>query len=85
MPNIEEQDKINKAEWENPENWGGPRLMKIYFSKKDSRIWVPRKGAPSMGWTVNMAHTKGVLWFWSIFVGLFLAFIIMTMVILFLK
>jgi len=32
------QDEINQTEWENPDNW-----TTIYFSKKDSRPWVPKK------------------------------------------
>jgi len=32
------QDELNQAEWENPDNW-----TTIYFSKKDSRSWIPKK------------------------------------------
>jgi len=62
------QEKINRSEWENPDNWGGPVFMSLYFSKRDSRIWVPKQ-IPWTGWTVNLAHTGGVLWFFAVIVG----------------
>jgi hypothetical protein len=33
------QTEINKTEWSNPENWS----VGLYFSKKDSRTWVPKR------------------------------------------
>ena len=30
------QEETQRAEWENPENWGGRDWMAIYFSKRDS-------------------------------------------------
>ena len=56
------QIEINQAEWEKEENWGGPHWGAVYFSKKDSRVFVPKK-LKWMGWTVNLAHTAGVLLF----------------------
>lgn len=56
------QDEINKSEWENPDNWASPRWLGIYFSKRDTRIWVP-KSNPGLGWTVNFAQPKGIAWF----------------------
>lgn len=53
------QDEINAAEWSNPNNWSDPKWIGFYFSKKDTRAWVP-KAVPAMGWTVNLAHAKGV-------------------------
>lgn len=38
------QKEINRAEWSNPDNWS----VGFYFSKKDSRTWVP-KSIPWMG------------------------------------
>ena len=64
-----DQKEINKTEWSNPENWGGPRWMSVYFSKKDSRIWVPKQ-IPLMGWTLNLARTSGVILFLGILIGL---------------
>jgi len=43
------QEEINQAEWENPDNWST-----IYFSKKDSGTWVPKRN-PKHGWTINFA------------------------------
>ncbi len=63
------QDEVNKSEWEKDENWGGPRWGAVYFSKKDTRIWVPKK-IRWMGWTANLAHTAGVSWFVGILFGI---------------
>jgi uncharacterized membrane protein len=52
------QDQINQAEWENPENWSGPRAFAAYFSKRDSRTVVPKR-LTWMGWTVNLGTTAG--------------------------
>lgn len=65
-----EQAALNTAEWHDPSNWGGPRWIEIYFSKRDTRIWV-RKRIRWMGWTVNLAHTGGVLWFFGIILSSF--------------
>jgi uncharacterized membrane protein len=64
-----DQQEINKTEWVKAENWGGPRWISVYFSKKDSRTWVPKQ-IPWMGWTLNLAKTSGVLMFLSILLGL---------------
>ena len=60
------QRKINEAEWRNPDNWGGPRWLSVYFSKRDTRIWVPRQIPWTALWlrkaTPNLAHGAGV---WS--------------------
>ena len=67
------QNEINNAEWENSDNWGASgnlaTMASVYFSKKDSRTWVPKKGG-SLGWTINLAHRAGVLWFLGIVLGL---------------
>jgi uncharacterized membrane protein len=52
MASFDEQDK-NRAEWENPENWGGTRLIPVYFSKRDSRLFVPNRHL--FGWVMNYA------------------------------
>ena len=57
-----DQKQINRKEWENPDNWGGPRWISVYFSKKDSRTFV-QKQIPITGWTLNLAKTSGVLLF----------------------
>ena len=56
-----DQADTNRTEWQNPENWGGPVWMSVYFSKRDDRVWVPKQ-IPWMGFTLNLAHTAGVLW-----------------------
>ncbi len=55
------QEEINSAEWKDPLNWAYPRWLGIYFSKKDTRSWVP-KPTPVLGWTVNLGQPKGVAW-----------------------
>ncbi len=54
------QDEINKAEWENPDNWTlGSKWLCVYFSHKDSRTWVPKR-IPWMGSTLNLGKPAGV-------------------------
>lgn len=60
-----EQKEINKAEWENPENLS----VGLYFSKKDTRTWVP-KSIPWMGWTLNLATRTGAMWMIGLLIGL---------------
>lgn len=67
-----EQKEINKAEWENPENWS----VGFYFSKSDSRTWVP-KSSPWMGWTVNIGSRTGACWMIGFLIGLPLFVIIL--------
>ena len=55
------QDEINRAEWENPNNWGGPDWMAVYFSRRDTRTWVPKR-VSRMGWTLNLGRDAGVRW-----------------------
>lgn len=55
------QERINQAEWENPENWTDPKWLSVYFSKRDLRVWVPKR-APSLGWTINLGRPGGVAW-----------------------
>jgi uncharacterized membrane protein len=54
------QDEIDRAEWENPENWSDS-LVGIYFSKRDSRTWVPKR-RPGFGWTLNLGRPAGAWW-----------------------
>ncbi len=60
--------KDNQAEWHKGENWGGPKWGAVYFSKRDTRIIVPKR-IKWMGWTVNLAHTTGVVLFVSALFG----------------
>lgn len=49
----------NIAEWNDDKNWSRFGLLGIYFSKVDSRLWVP-KATPGLGWTINFAHRGAV-------------------------
>ncbi len=53
-----EQAAINTAEWNDPRNWTGPKWLSVYFSKPDSRAWVPKQ-IPAFGWTVNLGNPRG--------------------------
>ena len=66
------QREINDAEWNNPENWSGG----FYFSKKDSRTWVP-KSIPWMGWTLNIGRPAGAYWLLGFIIGLPMLIIVM--------
>lgn len=66
-----EQDSINQQEWNNPNNWSGHKLISLYFSKKDSRTFVPKQ-ITWMGWTVNLGKAEGVYWLLGLFVALVL-------------
>jgi uncharacterized membrane protein len=61
------QHEINHQEWANPENWSDS-LIGFYFSKRDSRTFVPKRN-PSMGWTLNLAHSKGAWWMLALMIG----------------
>lgn len=63
------QESINQAEWENHDNWTGPKWLSVYFSKRDSRVWVPKQ-IPTLGWTINLGRPAGVAWLVAIIIGL---------------
>ena len=74
------QKEINQAEWKNPDNWST-----IYFSKKDSRTWVPKRN-PKHGNTINFGSRTGSRWIYYLyllffvlggFFGAVIAFVIM--------
>ena len=54
------QDEINRAEWGNPANWSDT-LVGIYFSKRDTRVWVPKR-RPTWGWTLNLGNPAAAWW-----------------------
>lgn len=71
MAEHKDQEEINRAEWEDPNNWST-----IYFSKRDSRPSVPKRN-PKQGWTINFAHPKGARWIYYLMLLFFtLGFII---------
>ncbi len=74
---LARQQEINQAESLNVDNWGGPKALAVYFSKKDNRIWVPQQ-KPSIGWTLNLAHTGGVLWLVGICIGIIMVMVAET-------
>ena len=55
------QDEINQAEWENPDNWTGPPGLSLYFSKLDSRCFVPKQ-LRGFGPTMNLGRVSGFYW-----------------------
>ena len=63
------QETVNREEWENPDNWTGPRWLSVYFSKRDLRVWVPKQ-MPGLGWTVNLGRPGGVAWLFAVILGL---------------
>jgi len=71
------QKAINDSEWKSPDNWGGPQNLAVYFSKRDSRVWVPQH-KPSVGWTVNLAHTGGIVWMVGICIGIILMLMLLS-------
>lgn len=58
------REEINEAEWSDPDNWSGG----LYFSKKDSRVWVPKQ-IRSLGWTINLGQKKGAACLMWTFIG----------------
>lgn len=62
---------LHEVEWHNPANWSGPRFLGLYFSKRDPRLWVPKR-IPLLGWTINLGHPRGPLCMLSIFGGIVL-------------
>ena len=66
MTDHRTQNEINIAEWGDPDNW-----TIIYFSKKDSRTWVPKRN-PKLGWTINFGSASGAMWIYYFFIMFFL-------------
>lgn len=64
-----DQETINEAEWADPNNWTGARWLSVYFSKRDSRVWVPKQ-LPGLGWTINLGRPGGVAWLFVTILGL---------------
>ena len=76
---LTEKD-LNEVEWANPDNWGGPPLLSVYFSKKDKRVWVPTRARRLL--TPNLAHDAGILWFVGIPILLIVVLGVVTVAIL---
>ena len=63
------QQDINQTEWSKPENWSGPKLLGLYSSKTDTRLWVPKR-TPALGWAINIGHPGGMALFIGILIGI---------------
>lgn len=74
------QDEINQAEWENPDNWTASTGLAVYFSKADTRAWVPKR-EPWQGSTLNLGTKGGVRWLYGLFGGVFLLFNLIWLVV----
>jgi uncharacterized membrane protein len=64
MGRDQTQDEINRAEWGSVDNWSGYWPFLVYFSKRDSRMWIPTSavwGGMLFPWTVNLGHKFGYL------------------------
>lgn len=61
MTERSRQDQINQAEWNNRDNWRGPRWIGFYASSRDSRALVP-KSPRLLGFTLNFGHPSA-RWF----------------------
>jgi hypothetical protein len=51
------QDEINLDEWVNPDNWHNGR----YSSKRDNRVWVPRRSSTTEGYKLREYPTISFL------------------------
>ncbi|HTG43990.1 MAG TPA: DUF5808 domain-containing protein [Verrucomicrobiae bacterium] len=71
------QRETNEREWADEDNWSGPKWLSLYFSKKDSRLWVPKQ-IRAMGWTINLGHRNGVFLFLTLLAGLLLSVILLN-------
>lgn len=68
----EKPSKETLEKWhKDPDNW---RCGIFYYNKQDKRL-LPPKRCEWMGWTVNFANTKSVLFF----VGMMAFFIFVTL------
>jgi len=61
------QQESNQQSWEDPAHWSGP-LSAFYFSKSDTRAWVPKKHGG--GWTMNIGHPRGAWWLLGFIIGM---------------
>jgi serine/threonine protein kinase len=74
------QSAINEAEWSNPHNWTGPKWLSVYFSKRDSRAWVPKQ-IPAFGWTVNLGNPRGAFALLAIVAAIIIALVVVPLAI----
>ncbi len=70
MEAVPSQQEINEEEWSNPDNWSGFLHCRVYFSKKDSRLFVPLFWNSRLGpAALNFGHRWAalVLFFYLLF------------------
>ena len=60
---MDDQEAINRREWNNPANW---KAGLFYRSRRDSRLWVPKRRVAT-GWTPNFGQPNS----WWVLLGLF--------------
>ncbi len=77
----DEQARVNEAEWQNPVNWTGPKWLSVYFSKRDSRAWVPKQ-IPALGSTVNLGNPQGAFALLAIVSAIIIALVVLAVVLL---
>ena len=69
------QREINDAEWRNPDNWSGSWPYNAYFSKRDSRLFVPQYfNSILCPHTINFGHRWGFTLLTSLYVVIVLFF-----------
>jgi uncharacterized membrane protein len=51
---AESEDAINQQEWEQPVNWSG--WFGSYSSRRDTRLWVPKRPMTGTGMAINFGH-----------------------------
>lgn len=78
MSQKKSQQEIDVEEWMNPANW---KMLMFYYSKKDSRAWVPKQamfGRKRSGGTPNLANRAARVYVLTILgIGLSLLFVVM--------
>jgi hypothetical protein len=86
------QHDINLQEWADPENWSDG-WIRAYFSKKDSRAFVPKlprgsgankpAGYPAIsfgGTTINFGNPRGLMWCHILHLLVLLPFVLLFMI-----
>ena len=51
---AESEDAINQREWEQLANWSG--WFGAYYSRRDTRLWVPKRPMMGTGMALNFGH-----------------------------
>ncbi len=88
------QYEIDLREWASPENWNDAGLIRVYFSKRDSRVFVPNRpwmgnvypeSYPLLSFTgtkINFGHRRAGPWvlvFWLLpIAGMFTVLLLMV-------